>query len=176
MKGITIRDFMGDYALDIPMGEGCVHTIYFNSRRNAETVKRIMEVDDSVPNAATVCDMVEVVRCKDCKYLDRTDCFGECSLFRDRDEPRGEMMPNDFCSYGERKEQNGVQKEETQKRTPTHWTLGWSCTLELGFDDGKYLPRKAAILLYPQYFDEKGEPIKSALPIGRSRNEQRKAD
>lgn len=61
MKGIEIRDFMGDYALDIPMGEGCVHTIYFNSRRNAEMVKRIMEVDDSVPNAATVCDVVEVV-------------------------------------------------------------------------------------------------------------------
>lgn len=69
MKGIEIRDFMGDYALDIPMGEGCVHTIYFNSRRNAEMVKRIMEVDDSVPNAATVCDVVEVVRCKDCVYF-----------------------------------------------------------------------------------------------------------
>lgn len=51
---------------------------------------------------------------------------------------------------------------------PTHWTLGWSFNLELGFDDGKYLPRKAAILLYPQYFDEKGEPIKDALPIERS--------
>ena len=61
MKGIEIRDFMGDYALDIPMGDRSVHTIYFNSRRNAEMVKRIMEVDDSVPNAATVCDVVEVV-------------------------------------------------------------------------------------------------------------------
>lgn len=48
---------------------------------------------------------------------------------------------------------------------PAHWTLGWSGDLELGFADGTYLPRKAAILFYPQYFDEKGEPIKDALPI-----------
>ena len=49
---------------------------------------------------AETADVVEVVWCKDCKYLERTDCFGECSLFKDRDEPRGEMLPNDFCSYG----------------------------------------------------------------------------
>ena len=48
-------------------------------------------------------DVVEVVRCKDCKYLERTDCFGECSLFNDRGEPRGEMLPNDYCSYGKRR-------------------------------------------------------------------------
>ena len=102
MKGITIRDFMGDYALDIPMGDRSVHTIYFNSRRNAETVKRIMEVDDSVPNAATVCDMVEVVRCKDCKenpnYI-RKKGMVWCRKFR------ADVQKDDFCSYGERKEQ-----------------------------------------------------------------------
>ena len=59
-------------------------------------IKRII---DQQPTA----DVVEVVRCKDCKYLERTDCFGECSLFKDRDEPRGEMLPNDFCSYGKRR-------------------------------------------------------------------------
>ena len=52
---------------------------------------------------------------------------------------------------------------------PTHWTLGFSLDLELGFDDGKYMPRKAAILFYPQYFDKNGEPIRDALPIGRSK-------
>jgi hypothetical protein len=97
MKGIEIRDFMGDYALDIPMGDRSVYTIYFNSRRNAETVKRIMEVDDSKPNAATVCDMVEVVRCKDCKH--RNPNGWKCL----RDNLWHDM--NDFCSYGERKEQ-----------------------------------------------------------------------
>ena len=59
-------------------------------------IKRII---DQQPTA----DVVQVVRCKNCKYLERTDCFGECSLFKDRDEPRGEMLPNDFCSYGKRK-------------------------------------------------------------------------
>lgn len=61
------------------------------------------------------------------------------------------------------------KKETVKAEHPTHWTLGWSLDLELGFDDGKYLPRKAAILFYPQYFDEKGEPIRDALQIGRSK-------
>lgn len=102
MKGITIRDFMGEYAIDIPMGEGCVHTIYFNSQRNAETVKRIMEVDDSIPNAATVCDMVEVVRCKDCVYYNEDNMqphSGWCEYLE-----RGEYNEH-YCNYGERKEQ-----------------------------------------------------------------------
>ena len=69
------------------------------------------------------------------------------------------------------------RKKQHKSDQPTHWTLGWGFTLELGFDDGTYLPRKAAMLLYPQYFDEKGEPIKSALPIGRSRHDrERKID
>lgn len=105
MKGITIREFMGDYALDIPMGEGCVHTIYFNSRRNAETVKRIMEVDDSVPNAATVCDMVEVVRCKDCKHYGFTKIAGESYMTCKNHFGLTDPSSTDFCINGERKEQ-----------------------------------------------------------------------
>ena len=38
-------------------------------------------------------DVVEVVRCKDCKHWHNGDCYRlELSL------------PNDFCSYGERKD------------------------------------------------------------------------
>lgn len=51
------------------------------------------------------------------------------------------------------------------KNEPTHWCLGWSLQPELGFPDGKYLPRKAALILYPQYFDEKGEPKLDMLPL-----------
>ena len=43
-------------------------------------------------------DIVPVVRCKDCKHLMFSDCYGECS--------RGYMgivSPDDYCSYGERK-------------------------------------------------------------------------
>ncbi len=102
-KCTEIRDICGDYAFDVEYSDNNKFTMFFNSRRNAETVKRCIEVDDSVPNAATAVDFVEVVRCKDCKYLERTDCFGECSLFNDPCGDRGEMKPNDFCSYGKRR-------------------------------------------------------------------------
>ena len=44
-KELKIREVSGDYALDIPFADGSVNTIYFNSKRNAETVKHIIEVD-----------------------------------------------------------------------------------------------------------------------------------
>lgn len=55
---------------------------------------------EDIDNAPTV-DAVEVVRCKDCKYYDRGECY----------HPRHErhlqsirQEDDDFCSYGERKE------------------------------------------------------------------------
>lgn len=44
-------------------------------------------------------DAVEVVRCRECKYLMFSDCYGECSKGY-----LGIVRPDDFCSYGERKE------------------------------------------------------------------------
>lgn len=55
---------------------------------------------------------------------------------------------------------------------PTHWCLGWSLNMELGFDDGKYLPRKAALVLYPEYFDDNGEPIKDMLPLDKPKSKK----
>lgn len=57
---LKIREVCGDYALDIPFTDGSVNTIYFNSKRNAETVKHIIEVDGSNSNNATECEMKEV--------------------------------------------------------------------------------------------------------------------
>lgn len=50
---------------------------------------------EDIDNAPTV-DAVEVVRCKDCKHY---DIGGSCIIcgFQSR-------KPDDFCSYGERKE------------------------------------------------------------------------
>lgn len=76
MKCGEIRDMCGDYVLDIQYPKETI-TLYFNSRQNALNVKKIIEIDDSVPNVATVCDMQEVVR-----------------LW---------MNENDFCSYGKRR-------------------------------------------------------------------------
>lgn len=74
--------------------------VILNSRKNAETVKRILEVDSSVPNQATVCDMVEVVRCKDCK---RYSCNRFCDYYK-RFKNKTE-----FCSAGKRKTDNEKQ-------------------------------------------------------------------
>ena len=100
-----IHEICGDWALEIfqyPAPRKPT-IVFFNSRQNALNVKRILEVDDSIPNAATVCDMQEVVRCKDCKYYqDNSNGYphNECKWCKDE-------TPNadDFCSYGERKDE-----------------------------------------------------------------------
>jgi hypothetical protein len=43
-------------------------------------------------------DTVEIVKCKDCKYLMFSDFYGECSR-----ACLGIVSPDDFCSRGERK-------------------------------------------------------------------------
>lgn len=139
-----ISEICGDWALEIfqyPAPRKPT-IVFFNSRQNALNVKRILEVDDSIPNAATVCDMQEVVRCKDCKYFQDkyvelpdgskrpykksesavplsvginvgSYCarFGYATVHGYRygkpsvDETRLYAKPNDFCSYGERKDE-----------------------------------------------------------------------
>lgn len=102
-KCTEIRDFLGDYAFEVEYSEGNKFTMFFNSRRNAVTVKRCIEVDDSVPNVATAVDFVEVVRCKDCKWWKRMNsdkrlqCFHNHGLIR--------TTENDYCSRGERREE-----------------------------------------------------------------------
>lgn len=44
-------------------------------------------------------DVVSVVRCRDCRYLMFSDCYGEC-----RRGNLGIVRPDDHCSYGKRKE------------------------------------------------------------------------
>ena len=107
-KCSEIRDFCGDYAFKVKYSEDNEFTMFFNSRRNAETVKRCIEVDDSVPNVATPVDFVEVVRCKDCKECDH------CYPIKNKGEKAREgyycdyykrwVNPSDYCSYGERRE------------------------------------------------------------------------
>ena len=48
-------------------------------------------------NEFLAADVAPVVRCKDCKYLMFSDCYGECSQGH-----MGIVRPDDFCSYGER--------------------------------------------------------------------------
>ena len=101
-KVLEIREICGDYALDIEYSKDYTFTMFFNSRRNAETVKRCIEVDDSVPNVATAVDFVEVVRCKDCIFCKASEVTN--SYYCDWHREYYETYPNDYCSYGERKE------------------------------------------------------------------------
>ena len=50
-------------------------------------------------NQAPAADVVDVVRCKDCKHLMFSDMYGECSQAH-----MGIVRPDDYCSYGERKD------------------------------------------------------------------------
>ena len=59
-----------------------------------DCLERVHDAIDNVPDA----DVVEVVRCKDCKYWKHEeDVDLTC------DEFCGYRASNDFCSYGERK-------------------------------------------------------------------------
>ena len=100
-KELKIREVCGDYALDIPFADGSVNTIYFNSKRNAETVKHIIEVDGSKPNEATVCDMREI---KHGKWVSTGNALGyteyhcsECDNYLFLDSKDDELYP--YCPY-----------------------------------------------------------------------------
>ena len=43
-------------------------------------------------------DVVPVVRCKDCKYLELSGCYGECGKGY-----LGIVRPDCYCCYGERR-------------------------------------------------------------------------
>lgn len=64
-------------------------------------VESVLEYAEYLPTA----DVVEVVRCRDCKYYEihkptiTLNCEREGKLIP--------MLPNDYCSYGERRDGNG---------------------------------------------------------------------
>ena len=59
---------------------------------SAEDVRRAIAIASAESG-----DVVEVVRCKNCKYLTFSDFYGECG------RRLGVVTPNGFCSSGERK-------------------------------------------------------------------------
>ena len=55
-------------------------------------------IQQAVDEQPTI-DAVPVVRCRECKHLMFSDCYGECGKGH-----MGVVRPDDFCSRGERKE------------------------------------------------------------------------
>lgn len=101
-KELKIRDICGYYALDIPNYNGSNFTtelLLFNSKKNAETVKHIIEVDGSKPNEATVCDVQEIKHGKwnfekdicGCAWFICTNCHKNIIMVKHRLYP--------YCPY-----------------------------------------------------------------------------
>lgn len=91
-----IREICGDWAFNIVYDNGETFMLLFNSRRNAETVKKCLEVGSSIWYKTAPVDFVEVVRCKDCRFYSKA---GHCGVL-------GFCEPNEFCSRGERKNES----------------------------------------------------------------------
>ena len=83
-RDALINDFESD--LIIRMFDNLKGTPRSKTIDIADVIKRI----ENVPTE----DVVEVVRCKDCKFYGN----GDCSVQSVRS-----MWPNDYCSYGERR-------------------------------------------------------------------------
>lgn len=58
-----------------------------------------MTITEFIEDECPAADVVEVVRCKDCKHFRFSDMYGECSQAHIR-----LVKPDGFCSYGERKD------------------------------------------------------------------------
>ena len=77
----------------------------------ADNERRMAVVDsdfiDLVNDATVIEDLVEVVRCKDCKYCTSVSdpIVGAVLVFCEYGLKPTAIEPTHFCSYGERKEQ-----------------------------------------------------------------------
>lgn len=95
-KELKIRDICSYYALDIPNYNGSEFTLYFNSKKNAENVKRIIEIDGSKPNEATVCDMQEI---KHGKWISTVNALGEIEYHCSECDNYLFFLLYDYCPY-----------------------------------------------------------------------------
>lgn len=68
---------------------------YSDFHKSMADLTSLRELLEDSPTA----DVVEVVRCKDCKNLMFSDFYGECSKGY-----MGIVSPDDYCSRGERKD------------------------------------------------------------------------
>ena len=68
---------------------------YSDFHKSMADLTSLRELLEDTPTA----DVVEVVRCKDCKNLMFSDFYGECSKGY-----MGIVSPDDYCSRGERKD------------------------------------------------------------------------
>lgn len=81
-----------------PVGRYSRHYVYGTDRERFDAWQEIIDAFEGSKTA----DVEEVVRCKDCKYVNFTEhrdylrCTKHCAF---------SFRPDDFCSYGERREE-----------------------------------------------------------------------
>jgi hypothetical protein len=80
MKRYTVRDYKYE--------KGC-------------PMSRLQEIENKIDDG----ELLEVVTCKNCKYLEFSDCYGECSKGF-----KGVVSPNTYCGNGERRYESEVEK------------------------------------------------------------------
>lgn len=82
--------------------DGIMNKVLILGGRNVGKTKHIVKtaLKQMIDNAPTI-DAVEVVRCKDCECWEQDDDVGYCN---NPDGLDNYAKPDDFCSYGERKE------------------------------------------------------------------------
>lgn len=76
----------------------------FNAQIEQGATDAFDAFDDALQDALTI-DAVPVVRCKDCKHYDRGVCL---KIYQDGNVHSSawqKRKPEDFCSYGERKDE-----------------------------------------------------------------------
>ena len=66
--------------------------------------KTSLPCEECVVNDAPTVDAVPVIRCKDCKHWKFAQHINDNLCHRFDGDPWIPTEPNDFCSYGERKE------------------------------------------------------------------------
>lgn len=83
----------------------CFDCIHLATCYKIEHFGRDLETNTPCREFIGVSDRVEVVRCKDCKFRGREDCamYYRCNC----GEQHTWETDNDFCSYGERRIDNG---------------------------------------------------------------------
>lgn len=100
-------------------------------------------IGDAISMTPTA-DVVEVVRCKDCKhfYLDE-----RCTLLGDfPEEPQ--MEPDDFCSYGEKKTEGGEKMGSEQFTALVKKTVMEYANAHLDKTDGKHITEDDVFIVW----------------------------
>lgn len=80
----------------------CVHCGVCGTWKNAESLTQQMERAETLDCFKNKADVVEVVRCKDCKRFEPHG-NGKCGICR-KGRKSSLQQANDYCSEGERRE------------------------------------------------------------------------